>query len=151
VKRYKEVSVMRIKRKVKMNMRELLEYLLSQKDVTIYKEGHKHDGAWSSLTTTFESKVDYKCIGRSEEYDGAMMYEVIVDEEITEETILPCIVEVFIDYMPLKYDLSYANTFKNTSIKEIRSLGGSPSAAKFYLFENNNMTLLWENGSIVNL
>lgn len=30
---------MRIKRKVKMNMRELLEYLLSQKDVTIYKEG----------------------------------------------------------------------------------------------------------------
>lgn len=121
--------MVKIKRKVKMTLPELIEW------------------AWKNNLEgkTFYSNIDggyvYFDIGQTlsieHSIDKDETFNVEVEEEITGDTILPEVVEFYVNGAGTQYSQRSINGLKGSLSKE------------FWLKDGDTMTLIWKDGELV--
>jgi hypothetical protein len=142
------VREMKIKRKIVMNEKELIKYLVDHDNTTIRFSGISYDGAWLSIEPEIESKVHF-------EFKDASTFEktftVEVEEEITEDTVIPQIIGV------LQHIISngkVAGMHYDKSVNEIikgnyNNVSEYETSTLHILNDDGTHTLIWRDGRLV--
>ncbi|MGX0054605.1 hypothetical protein ACUW6B_000997 [Staphylococcus hominis] len=136
--------MVKIKRKVALEPKEFLKYLLKKEETTVELNGYTSDGEIFS----FEPEVTINEFVSYYPYDNT--YTVEIEEEITEETKLPKCLEIYFDDKVAKAD--EINVYMEKSISEIlqESKRYQFETKAIYLFgDNGNLTPIWKDGELV--
>ncbi|WP_415410080.1 hypothetical protein [Staphylococcus agnetis] len=124
---------MKIKTIKKMTLPELIQWGLGK--------GIKH----KEFTGSRNGIVEFNFIGwvRTDLIEPDETFEVEVEEEVTEETVIPKLIEFCCD----DYDSMEFGYFNiETKIKDMKDQG---SIAFYMLNDDMTMTLIWKNGEMV--
>lgn len=111
--------MVKIKRKVQMNERELIKYLVDHESTNIYPSGISIDGAWISIEPEIETKVDFEI---KEVCTDGRLFTVEVEEEITEDTVFHTLVKVIEDGTVYTCTDATINREKNSAVVEIHAI-----------------------------
>ncbi|WP_305850018.1 hypothetical protein [Staphylococcus hyicus] len=76
-------------------------------------------------------------------------FEVEVEEEITEETFIPKLIEVYKNVRGESFSFSYSNKSINHVLNINELYQNRPTKAIYMLNDDCTMTLLWRNGEMV--
>ncbi|AJC95783.1 hypothetical protein ACFDHY_06765 [Staphylococcus hyicus] len=76
-------------------------------------------------------------------------FEVEVEEEITEETFIPKLIEVYKNVRGESFSFSYSNKSINHVLNINELYQNRPTKAFYMLNDDCTMTLLWRNGEMV--
>lgn len=118
----------KIKRKVEMTLPELIEWGFKQKELLPLFYGSKEE---SFVQFTPNGCVNITGIKSTD------TFTVEVEKEITQETVLPELVELSKDGGGAQWSQKSINTVKNSFSKE------------FWLKDGGTMTLIWKDGELV--
>lgn len=141
---------MKIKRKVEMNEKELIKYLVDHESTTIRFSGISYDGAWLSIEPEIESKVHF-------EFKDASTFEktftVEVEEELTEDTVIPKLLTTF-ETINVKNKVRYQRVRidENYTIKlmlNITEVHREPVETLHIVNDDGTHTLIWRDGKLV--
>lgn len=121
----------KIKRKVALEPKEFLKHLLKKEETTVELNGYTSDGEIFS----FEPEVTINEFVSYYPYDNT--YTVEIEEEVTEETKIPEMFEIFVNDGGVKRVEKSINELKDDFSKE------------FWLKDGNTMTLIWKDGELV--
>lgn len=140
--------MVKIKRKVEMNEKELIKHLVNHESTMICFSGISYDGDWVSIEPEIESKIHFEFKDVSA---NGKTFTVEVEEEITEDTVIPEIIGV------LQHVISngkVAGIHYDKSVNEI--IKGNYNNASEYetytlhiLNDDGSHTLIWRNGKLV--
>lgn len=125
--------MVKIKRKVEMTPKEFLKHLLEQEETEVELDGYTFDYNEEHYSFDPEIKTN-EFISYSLHSDT---FTVEVEEEITGETILPEVVEFYVDGDGTQYSQRSINELKDSLSKE------------FWLKDGDTMTLIWKDGELV--
>lgn len=129
--------MVKIKQKKQLNLPQLIEWLL--------KSGYRNYTANSNMGNI----VTLSRYGAIQFSHGTFFPEetftVEVEEEITEDTVLDELVELYEDYLENNEILKH----KNRSISEAKDEDGCASQAFYIINDDLTMTLIWKNGKLV--
>lgn len=120
--------MVKIKRKVEMTLSELIEWGFKQKELLPLFYGSKEE---SFVQFTPNGCVNITGIKSTD------TFTVEVEKEITQETVLPELVELSKDGGGAQWSQKSINTVKNSFSKE------------FWLKDGDTMTLIWKDGELV--
>lgn len=120
--------MVKIKRKVEMTLSELIEWGFKQKELLPLFYGSKEE---SFVQFTPNGCVNITGIKSTD------TFTVEVEKEITQETVLPELVELSKDGGGAQWSQKSINTVKNSFSKE------------FWLKDGGTMTLIWKDGELV--
>lgn len=121
--------MVKIKRKVEMTLPELIEWAWKN-DVNSRR--------FTSSKNTIVTFSDYGGFVTSIKYVFKdETFTVEIEEDITEETVLPQVVELYKDGGGSQWSQSSINVLKNSFSKE------------FWLKDGDTMTLIWKDGELV--
>ena len=118
----------KIKRKVEMILPELIEWGFKQKELLPFFYGSR-EGSFVQFTP--DGWVNITGI------ESTDTFTVEVEEEVTGETILPEVVEFYVDGDGTQYSQRSINELKDSLSKE------------FWLKDGDTMTLIWKDGELV--
>ena len=121
--------MVKIKRKVKMTLPELIEWA--------WKNGVKEKAFYSNVDGGSVYFGMLQTVSVENSIDRDETFTVEVEEEITGETILPEVVEFYVDGDGTQYSQRSINELKDSLSKE------------FWLKDGNTMTLIWKDGELV--
>lgn len=121
--------MVKIKRKVEMTLLELIEY--------VWKNNIKEKTFYSNLDNSCVSFNRFQTVFIDDPINKDETFTVEVEEEITEDTILPEVVELFTNDDGIKWSENSINDLKDAYSKE------------FWLKDGNTMTLIWKDGKLV--
>lgn len=136
--------MVKIKRKVALEPKEFLKYLLKKEETTVELNGYTSDGEIFSFDPEIKTN---EFISYSLHSDT---FTVEIEEEITEETKLPKCLEIYFDDKVAKAD--EINVYMEKSISEIlqESKRYQFETKAIYLFgDNGNLTPIWKDGELV--
>ncbi|WP_381414340.1 hypothetical protein ACFDBA_03380 [Staphylococcus epidermidis] len=121
--------MVKIKRKVEMTLPELIEWA--------WKNGVKEKAFYSNIDggSVYFDMVQTVSVEHSIDKDETFTIEV--EEEITEETKIPEMLEIFVNNGGVKRVEKSINELKDDFSKE------------FWLKDGNTMTLIWKDGELV--
>ena len=124
--------MVKIKRKVEMTLPELIEwgYKNEIKDKYFVSNQANH------RLVTFDS-IGWVDFSNYYYYPPGDTYTVEIEEEITQETMLPELVELSKDGSGIQWSQKCINSVKNSFSKE------------FWLKDGSTMTLIWKDGKLV--
>ncbi|WP_194745901.1 hypothetical protein [Staphylococcus chromogenes] len=128
--------MVKIKRKVTLEPKAFLKHLLEKEETKVELDGYAFDGS----NYLFDPEVTVNERVRYNSYKDT--YTIEVEEEITEDTKIPNLVEVY-EYMQ---GVNCSGTMYNTSIQEEKT---NISKAFYMLNDNMTMTLIWKDGGMV--
>lgn len=120
--------MVKIKRKVEMTLSELIEWGFKQKELLPLFYGSKEE---SFVQFTPNGCVNITGIKSTD------TFTVEVEKEITQETVLPELVELSKDGGGAQWSQKSINAVKNSFSKE------------FWLKDGDTMTLIWKDGELV--
>lgn len=120
--------MVKIKRKVEMTLSELIEWGFKQKELLPLFYGSKEE---SFVQFTPNGCVNITGIKSTD------TFTVEVEKEITQETVLPELVELSKDGGGAQWSQKSINAVKNSFSKE------------FWLKDGDTMTLIWKDGGLV--
>lgn len=121
--------MVKIKRKVKMTLPELIEWA--------WKNGVKEKVFYSNVDGGSVYFDMLQTVSVEHSIDRDETFTVEVEEEIKGETILPEVVEFYVDGDGTQYSQRSINELKDSLSKE------------FWLKDGNTMTLIWKDGELV--
>ena len=121
--------MVKIKRKVEMTLPELIEWA--------WKNGVKEKAFYSNVDGGSVYFDMLQTVSVEHSIDRDETFTVEVEEEITGETILPEVVEFYVDGDGTQYSQRSINELKDSFSKE------------FWLKDGNTMTLIWKDGELV--
>jgi len=118
----------KIKKKVEMTLTELIEWGFKQKELLPFFYGSR-EGSFVQFTP--DGWVNITGI------ESTDTFTVEVEKEITQETVLPELVELSKDGGGAQWSQKSINAVKNSFSKE------------FWLKDGDTMTLIWKDGELV--
>lgn len=121
--------MVKIKRKVEMTLPELIEWAWKNNVNSRRFTSSKDTVVTFSKYGDFVTSIKY--VFKDETFN------VEIEEEITGETILPEVVEFYVDGDGTQYSQRSINELKDSLSKE------------FWLKDGNTMTLIWKDGELV--
>lgn len=121
--------MVKIKRKAEMTLLELIEY--------VWKNNIKEKTFYSNLDNSCVSFNRFQTVFIDDPINKDETFTVEVEEEITEYTVLPEVVELFTNDDGIKWSENSINDLKDAYSKE------------FWLKDGNTMTLIWKDGKLV--
>ncbi|OJH01707.1 hypothetical protein BL313_03245 [Staphylococcus hominis] len=121
--------MVKIKRKVEMTLPELIEWA--------WKNGVKEKAFYSNVDGGSVYFDMLQTVSVEHSIDRDETFTVEVEEEITGETILPEVVEFYVDGDGTQYSQRSINELKDSLSKE------------FWLKDGDTMTLIWKDGELV--
>ncbi|API78888.1 hypothetical protein A7971_04095 [Staphylococcus argenteus] len=141
---------MKIKVKKEMKLDELIKWARSNPGISNGKNFYETD---ESVKAVYFQKDTNKffTIGGFTSIDAT--FEVEVEEEITEETVIPSVVVVRTQYFPNGNESINVTKTNNKSIKEL--VGSNPDNSRFkyhefYLMNDKGLgELIWKDGRLV--
>lgn len=132
---------MKIKRKVEMNLPELIEWLLKSK--------HHNYIANSDMGNT----VRLSRYGAIQFSNGTFFPEetftVEIEEEITEDTVFSELVELYKDTLSSNDGDNEILINENISIRRAKDEDECPSRAFYIMNDDMTMTLIWRDGKLI--
>ncbi|BBM81400.1 hypothetical protein [Staphylococcus phage KSAP7] len=134
---------MKIKVKKEMTLAELMEWAWEYPDLTKGKRFYTENQDNENFVY-FSSEDGRKCLV-SEFISADDTFEVEVEEEITEETKVDRLIELF-EIQEGDYN---STLYENTSIKECLYGRCVPTKAFYILNDDLTMTLIWKDGELV--
>lgn len=140
----------KIKRKVEMKPKEFLKHLLEQEETKVELDGYTFDYNEEHYSFDPEIKTN-EFINYSLHSDT---FTVEVEEEITEDTVLPKFLEIY-EQEYENYDFlcdDEASIWVNSSIKEItcgNEIERNELKAIYVINNDMTMTLVWKDGRLV--
>ncbi|BEU75261.1 hypothetical protein RNIID_0490 [Staphylococcus phage phiRNIID] len=134
---------MKIKTKKVMTLAELMEWAWEYPDLTKGKRFYTENQDNENFVY-FSSEDGRKCLV-SEFISADDTFEVEVEEEITEETKVDRLIELF-EIQEGDYN---STLYENTSIKECLYGRCVPTKAFYILNDDLTMTLIWKDGELV--
>ena len=135
--------MVKIKRKVALEPKEFLKYLLKKEETTVELNGYTSDGEIFS----FEPEVTINEFVSYYPYDNT--YTVEIEEEVTEETKLPKCLEISFDR---KSGRDVAVVHENCSVKQLpdRNPEHSLDIRTIHLVnDDGTVELIWKDGEMV--
>lgn len=120
--------MVKIKRKVEMTLSELIEWGFKQKELLPFFYGSREE---SFVQFTPNGCVNITGIKSTD------TFTVEVEKEITQETVLPELVELSKDGGGAQWSQKSINAVKNSFSRE------------FWLKDGDTMTLIWKDGELV--
>ncbi|MEK4918809.1 hypothetical protein NSU06_03410 [Staphylococcus sp. FSL W8-1270] len=136
--------MVKIKRKVKMTLPELIEWGFKQKELLPFFYGSR-EGSFVQFTP--DGWVNITGI------ESTDTFTVEVEEELTENTVLPSVVVVRTQYFPNNGHSVNVAKINSKSIKQV--IENQPNNSKFeyhsiYLMESERIgQLIWKDGELV--
>ncbi|APC43045.1 hypothetical protein SAP1_180 [Staphylococcus phage StAP1] len=134
---------MKIKVKKEMTLAELMEWAWEYPDLTKGKRFYTENQDNENFVY-FSSEDGRKCLV-SEFISADDTFEVKVEEEITEDTKVDRLIELF-EIQEGDYN---STLYENTSIKECLYGRCVPTKAFYILNDDMTMTLIWKDGELV--
>lgn len=140
----------KIKRKVEMKPKEFLKHLLEQEETKVELDGYTFDYNEEHYSFDPEIKTN-EFISYSLHSDT---FTVEIEEEITEDTVLPKFLEIY-EQEYENYDFlcdDEASIWVNSSIKEItcgNEIERNELKAIYVINNDMTMTLVWKDGRLV--
>jgi len=140
----------KIKRKVEMTPKEFLKHLLEQEETKVELDGYTFDYNEEHYSFDPEIKTN-EFINYSLHLDT---FTVEIEEEITEDTVLPKFLEIY-EQEYENYDFlcdDEASIWVNSSIKEItcgNEIERNELKAIYVINNDMTMTLVWKDGKLV--
>lgn len=132
---------MKIKTKKQLNLPQLIEWATENDiKVRVFESNPNFDGVTYRLG--FDKGGD---LYFEESLSPTLLFTVEVEEEITEDTVLDELVELYEDYLENNEILKH----KNRSISEAKDEDGCASQAFYIINDDLTMTLIWKNGKLV--
>ncbi|WP_248498658.1 hypothetical protein [Staphylococcus haemolyticus] len=136
--------MVKVKRKVKMTLPELIEWGFKNK--VFNKEFTNNDRISKTVSFDPSGRVSFPSIYV---YDAKDTYTVEVEEEITEDTKLDTVLEIYNDkHHPRSVSSAIQ---KNTSINNIMEYNPSyfNTETLYLVNEDMTLTLIWKDGELV--
>lgn len=123
---------MKIKRKVKMNLPQLIEWAWENSITNLSFRGHGKEG--HLVVASFNDKGEFTSEWRISKDD---IFEIEIEEEIDEDT----------EFKRLVYIDDYDDTvaFSNFTIRELKDNG----VKEFHAYIDGEFKLIWRNGKLV--
>lgn len=135
--------MVKIKRKVVMTKEEYAKYLIDKYGVVGF-EGELIDDNIIDAPMKFKQTFELNPVSKSDLPNGSFRnreYTVEVDEEITEDTVLP----ILIERRDFGNELTYSR-YEYVRIKDIKE----ESSTLFYIEnDDKSLTLIWRDGKLV--
>ena len=137
-----------IKRKVEMNLPQLIEWGWENSITNLSFRGHDEEG--HLVVASFNDKGEFTSEWRiSKDY----IFEIEVEEELTEDTVIPKLMTTFKKYY-LKRDFGYQSVRidENYPIKLMLNRAEEhkePIETLHVVNEDGTHTLIWRNGKMV--
>ncbi|HGH0783390.1 TPA: hypothetical protein ACJHHF_002294 [Staphylococcus pseudintermedius] len=129
---------MKIKKKVKMNLHELIQWA--------WENSIKHKEFTGSRNGIVE--FDFRGWVRTDLIEPDEFFEVEVEEEITEDTKIPTLIELFVSGYGQIIHTYYRTSIRETIGEVVKGVDALPKA--FYILNDDmTMTLIWRNGELV--
>lgn len=132
--------MVKIKKTKKFTQKELVKYLLEQDDVSVevgncerhyYASGKKMTTIEPVITGNFDFDFNFK----------EKSLEMLIEEEITEETVIPTMIEVSTNEQGIN---TYVDIFLNKSINSIQEEYDVTDTLAFHMVNSDGtLTLLW--------
>ena len=141
--------MVKIKREVEMTPKEFLKHLLEQEETEVELDGYTFDYNEEHYSFDPEIKTN-EFISYSLHSDT---FTVEIEEEITEDTVLPSVVVVRTQYFPNNGHSVNVAKINSKSIKQV--IENQPNNSKFeyhsiYLMESKRIgQLIWKDGELV--
>lgn len=130
---------MKIKKKVKMNLHELIQW------------AWENDVKGKTFKSNRGKKVKFYSIGGFNVLEpiwGHDIFTVEAEEEITEETEIPVLVELFVSGYGQIIHTYYRTSIRETIGEVVKGVDALPKA--FYILNDDmTMTLIWKDGELV--
>lgn len=139
--------MVKIKRKVEMTPKEFLKYLLEQKETEVELDGYTFN--YNEEHYSFDPEIKANEVISYDPHSGTFTVEI--EEEITEETTIPRLLEVR-NAIPSKeegwQDLKILKSYMygNHTIAEVKN---EYSVAFYILKDDMTMTLIWKDNELV--
>ncbi|EJM2435073.1 hypothetical protein NN664_000971 [Staphylococcus pseudintermedius] len=131
--------MMKIKKKVKMNLHELIQW------------AWENDVKGKTFKSNRGKKVKFYSIGGFNVLEpiwGHDIFTVEAEEEITEETEIPVLVELFVSGYGQIIHTYYRTSIRETIGEVVKGVDALPKA--FYILNDDmTMTLIWKDGELV--
>ncbi|HCT0360841.1 hypothetical protein O0C76_11470 [Staphylococcus pseudintermedius] len=129
---------MKIKKKVKMNLHELIQWA--------WENSIKHKEFTGSRNGIVE--FDFRGWVRTDLIEPDEFFEVEVEEEITEDTKIPTLIELFVSGYGQIIHTYYRTSIRETIGEVVKGVDALPKA--FYILNDDmTMTLVWKDGELV--
>lgn len=133
--------MVKIKTKKEMMLPELIEWALEKGMTYRTYFGSKGGEVYFDGFGIFRAEIDVDVYPKE-------TFEVEFEEEITEETEIPTLIELFVDdYGQIMH--MYHNESINDAIGDVEDDAKALSKAFYMLNDDMTMTLIWRNGEMV--
>lgn len=142
--------MVKIKRKVEMNEKELIKHLVNHESTTICFSGISYDGAWVSIEPEIESKVHFEFKDVSA---NGKTFTVEVEEALTQDTVFPSLAVVRKQHFASGNSTVHVTKINNKSINSL--IGKQPINSTFeykevYLMDDDKLgQCIWRDGKLV--
>lgn len=140
----------KIKRKVEMTPKEFLKHLLEQEETEVELDGYTFN--YNEEHYSFDPEIKANEVISYDPHSDTFTVEV--EEEITEDTVLPKFLEIY-EQEYENYDFlcdDEASIWVNSSIKEItcgNEIERNELKAIYVINNDMTMTLVWKDGKLV--
>ncbi|EGQ4177176.1 hypothetical protein RS314_001247 [Staphylococcus pseudintermedius] len=131
---------MKIKKKVKMNLHELIQW------------AWENDVKGKTFKSNRGKKVKFYSIGGFNVLEpiwGHDTFTVEAEEEITERTVIPLLVETYLSSKGEPSCYSYRNKSINYILENNKYYNNMPPKHIYNLNDDMTMTLIWKDGEMV--
>ena len=123
----------KIKHKVEMTPKEFLKHLLEQEETEVVLDGYTFN--YNEENYSFDPEIIANEVISYDPHSGTFTVEV--EEEITEETEIPEMLEIFQD--------NDGTQWFGNSIEQLKD----DFSREFWLKDGDTMTLIWKDGELV--
>ena len=137
---------MKIKRKVEMNLPQLLEWAWDNPKSSRNKRFVSENKEFSYVNQyVIFNEVGYAEIENSYCYGRNDLFTVEVEEEITEDTVFETLIEIYKN----AENLMFSTVHRNVSINNVKTNEYLITSGFYILNDDLTMTLIWRDGKLV--
>lgn len=140
---------MKIKQKKQLNLPQLIEWAqdnIEEATKKVYRVNENEVLGHHVRFTEVYSDLEVRLHGYIP-FDSTFTVEI--EEEITEDTVIPELVELYEDTLRSSEGSNEILVNKNTSIRRAKDVDECPSRAFYILNDDYTMTLIWRDGKLV--